>query len=84
MLNSMAKWIWENKNPQIEEYVFFEEKFNFSGKKTVVKIAGETDYILYINGKVASFGQFDGQKMISLHSPNTHLKERPHFLPFNF
>lgn len=60
MLNSIAKWIWINKNPQPEEYVFFEKNFTFSGKNTIVKIAGETDYILYINGIVASFGQFDG------------------------
>lgn len=60
MINKNAKWIWVNNNPQKNEYAYFEEKFNFSGKKAEFFIAAETDYILYVNGKQAAFSQFAG------------------------
>ena len=60
MLNSSAKWIWINDNPLDNEYAVFEEKFQFSGKKTVFSVCAEIDYVLYVNGKLASFGQFAG------------------------
>ena len=60
MINKNAKWIWANDNPQKNEYAYFEEKFNFSGKKAEFFIAAETDYILYVNGKQAAFAQFAG------------------------
>ena len=60
MLDSRAKWIWINSDPKQCEYAFFTEKFEFNGKKATFTVAAETDYVLYVNGKLASFGQFAG------------------------
>lgn len=60
MIDKNAKWIWINDFPQKNEYAVFEEKFNFSGKSAIFTVCAETDYILSVNGKTASFGQFAG------------------------
>ena len=58
MLCSDAKWIWINDSPKCNEYAVFEESFSFSGEKTVFTVCAEQDYILYVNGVLAGFGQF--------------------------
>ena len=62
MICSYAKWIWISEKPKPEEYVYFSKQFilenNFN--KVFVKIAAETDYIIYVNGVVADFSQFPG------------------------
>ncbi len=60
MFNKNAKWIWINHEPKQNEYVVFEEKFNFTGKKATFTVCAEMDYVLQVNGKVASFGQYAG------------------------
>lgn len=60
MLDPRAKWIWINSDPQKCEYAFFSDKFNFYGERATFTVAAETDYILYVNGRLASFGQFAG------------------------
>ena len=60
MFNKDAKWIWINDNPQDNEYAVFEEKFVFDGKKATFTVCAEIDYVLYINGALAGFGQFAG------------------------
>ncbi len=60
MLDKNARWIWINNNPKPNEYAVFEEKFNFSGEKATFTVCAEMDYVLYVNGKLASFGQFAG------------------------
>ncbi len=60
MLNKNAKWIWVNNQPQPDEYAVFEEKFNFDGEKAIFTVCAEIDYVLYVNGKLAGFGQFAG------------------------
>lgn len=60
MKNLQAKWIWANNTPQSEEYVFFSKDFNFDGKKTVLKLCAETEYVAYINGTFLGFGQYAG------------------------
>ena len=60
MLNKNAKWIWLNNQPKPDEYAIFEEKFNFDGKKAIFTVCAEIDYVLYVNGKLAGFGQFAG------------------------
>lgn len=60
MLNKNAKWIWINDNPEKNEYAVFEERFCFSGQKVMFTVCAETDYILYVNGVLAGFGQFAG------------------------
>ncbi len=60
MLDKNAKWIWINDNPQDNEYAVFEEKFDFDGKKATFTVCAEIDYVLYVNGQLAGFGQFAG------------------------
>lgn len=60
MLHQNAKWIWIREQAQKNEYAIFEEHFSWTGGNVVVKIAAETDYILYVNGRQAAFGQFAG------------------------
>ena len=37
-------------NPKQNEYVVFEEKFNFDGSKATFTVCAEMDYVLYVNG----------------------------------
>ena len=60
MFDKNAKWIWINDNPKHNEYAVFEQKFDFCGKNAVFTICAEMDYVLYVNGKLAGFGQFAG------------------------
>ena len=53
-----AKWIWITYDAITEEYVTFEKKFIFLGKTLTLKICAETNYIVFLNGKRAAFGQF--------------------------
>ncbi len=60
MLDKRAKWIWINDQPKDNEYAVFEENFNFFGKKATFTVCAEIDYVLYVNGTLAGFGQFAG------------------------
>ena len=60
MFDKNAKWIWINNDPKPNEYVVYEEKFNFDGDKATFTVCAEMDYVLYVNGKLASFSQYAG------------------------
>ena len=60
MFDKNAKWIWINNYPKQNEYAVFEEKFEFSGKKATFTVCAEMDYVLYVNGNLAGFGQYAG------------------------
>ena len=60
MINSLAKWIWREGDPQKNEFVYFEDTFNYKGGKLTLSICAETDYIAYVNGKEVAFGQYAG------------------------
>ena len=60
MISSNAKWIWVNSNPQKNEYAYFEGEYDWSGEEARLSLAAETDYVLYVNEKRVSFGQFAG------------------------
>ena len=60
MKNLQAKWIWANNAPQPEEYVFFSKNFDFDGKKIVLKLCAEVEYVAYVNGTFLGFGQYAG------------------------
>ncbi len=60
MLDKNAKWIWINNSPKQNEYAVFEEEFAFDGKKSTFTVCAEIDYVLYVNGSLAGFGQFAG------------------------
>lgn len=60
MIDEKAKWIWINDAPQKNEYAIFEQQLYYRGGSAIFTVCAETDYILYINDFVASFGQFAG------------------------
>ncbi|MBE6596768.1 MAG: hypothetical protein E7641_03760 [Ruminococcaceae bacterium] len=60
MLNEKAKWIWISPTFSQNEYVAFEGSYEYSRGKAILRIAAETDYILYVNHRLVSFGQFAG------------------------
>ncbi|MBE6810902.1 MAG: hypothetical protein E7521_07610 [Ruminococcaceae bacterium] len=60
MLDKNAKWIWINNSPKENEYAVFEEKFLFDGKKATFTVCAESDYVLYVNDRLAGFGQYAG------------------------
>ena len=53
-----ANWIWLQQLEQEDEYAAFKEEFLYNSGKAVLRICSETNYIVYINGKRAGFGQF--------------------------
>lgn len=53
-----AKWIWQNGQASADEYVQFYDTFSCNGGKTVIRISCDTNYVLYINGKMAAYGQY--------------------------
>ena len=60
MINDSAKWIWRDGEPAKNEFVRFEGSFSYSGGTALLSIAAETDYIAYVNGCEAAFGQYAG------------------------
>lgn len=53
-----AKWIWAHTEERADEFVRFTETFRTSGKAVSVDISCDSNYELYVNGKLAAFGQF--------------------------
>lgn len=52
-----GKWIWHNEGQSKDLYVDFIKEFRASGK-TVLRIASDSNYTAYVNGKLAAFGQY--------------------------
>ena len=57
MLDS-SKWIWCNTSPKADEYGEFYSSFGYNGGKLSLKISADSNYAVYINGKLATFGQY--------------------------
>ncbi len=54
-----AQWIWLDKKAEADEYgVFYDEFFVDSKDGAKLKISVAGDYNLYVNGQLASFGQY--------------------------
>lgn len=62
MFHTETKWIWRKGEEQKDEYVSFLTKYVSQGGAVTLKIAAETDYIAYVNGKRAAFRQFPGYR----------------------
>jgi len=60
MVFESAKWIWFHAEPKANEYGRFEQSFDYTGGKTELHIAAETDYIAYVNDTLVGFGQYAG------------------------
>ncbi len=52
-----ARWIWTTAGQSPDLYVNFIKKFNCE-KGATLKIAADSDYTVYVNGKLAAFGQY--------------------------
>lgn len=52
-----GKWIKHNGEQDPDTYLNFIKEFE-AGGKTVLKIAADSDYTVYINGSLAAFGQY--------------------------
>ncbi len=55
---TMAKWIWNSNGAKADEYCEFHDSFEFSSGKITLEISVDTQYVLYINGTLAAFGQY--------------------------
>ena len=56
-----SAWIWASEQARPDEYAEFSFRFAYNGKENVYfNIAADTDYNLYINGKMVAFGQYFG------------------------
>lgn len=53
-----AQWIWTNSCAKNDEYGEFYSEFCHNGGKVTVNISADSNYALYINGKLATFGQY--------------------------
>ena len=52
-----GKWIWCKNGQSPDLYVNFIKEFE-CGRKTVLKIAADSDYTVYVNGRLSAFGQY--------------------------
>ncbi len=60
-----SQWIWENGDPFPDEYAEF--RVAVSGRKGILRIAAETDYAAYVNGKLAAFGSYKGFETVKFY-----------------
>ncbi len=52
-----AKWIWL-PTEACDTYADFISDFEYHGGKAVLRISADSNYVAYINGKIAAFGQY--------------------------
>ena len=55
-LLNKAVWIYENGNPQEDEYTSYFASFESKGEELTLVIAGDSDLAFYLNGELAYFG----------------------------
>ena len=60
MFGEFARWVWINDGDRPNEYASFKQNFTCNNGKMLLKICAESNYIAYVNGKRAGFGQFAG------------------------
>lgn len=53
-----AKWIWTNTAPSEDEYGEFYTSFDYSEGSLLLNISADSNYAVYLNGKLAAFGQY--------------------------
>ncbi len=74
-----AKAIWIDEENKINRYVKFQTEFSADNAKDVsFYICTDTDYELYINGKLAGFGQYEDfpdKKVYNTHNVSSFIKD---------
>lgn len=53
-----SKWIWSNLNPVKDEYGEFADFFEYKEGEVKLSISVDSNYVVYINGTVAAWGQY--------------------------
>ena len=53
-----SKWIWCGDMPSADEYGEFFSSFIYSGGEIFISISADSNYALYLNGKLCTFGQY--------------------------
>ncbi len=53
-----AKWIWKKDAKGKDQYCRFIDSFRTFGRKVRIRISCDSNYALYVNGNLASFGQY--------------------------
>lgn len=53
-----SKWIWLSEEINLNEYVEFLTTFVYEGGRTEIKLSVDTEYALFINGKLAGSCQY--------------------------
>ena len=58
-ISEQAKWIWCGTEAQADEYAEFYSSFYYNeGEKAELLISADSNYAVYINGVLATFGQY--------------------------
>ncbi len=53
-----SKWIWTKGEVIGDMYGEFADKFNYCGGKVTVNVSADSNYALYVNGRIADSGQY--------------------------
>lgn len=53
-----SKWIWTKGEVINDMYGEFADKFDYEGGKVTLKVSADSNYALYVNGKIADSGQY--------------------------
>ena len=53
-----SKWIWLKEEAYKDMYGEFADKFSYEGGKATLKISADSNYAVYVNGKIADSGQY--------------------------
>ena len=53
-----SKWIWTKGEVINDMYGEFADKFDYCGGKAALKISADSNYAVFVNGKIADSGQY--------------------------
>ena len=53
-----ARWIWENHEPQSDEYAEFTGSFQYTGGKITLRMSCDSNYFVLLNGQLVGFEQY--------------------------
>ena len=57
-MKANSKWIWAACEKQVDQYAEFLDTFEYSGQKADLYISADSNYAVYINGKLAASDQY--------------------------
>ena len=57
-ISERAKWIWCDEEAHADEYAEFYSSFDYKNGKAELLISADSNYAVYINGELATFGQY--------------------------